>query len=401
MIDFDVAQSRLTEAGKAPQQHESCALTTALGRVLAQDVITKLDMPPADNSAMDGYALRRSDLDSSLTLPIQARVYAGELPPTLQAGKAIRIFTGAPVPEGADTVVIQEHCQEQDNQVHVNTAPAAGMNIRRRGEDMRANTTLITQGTLLRSAHIAQLAAQGIAQVPVYPTLKVGVLTTGDELIAPGEPLLAGHIYNSNAAMLTAQLAELGIHDTVHLHAKDTLEGIQDALQQLSQQCDFMLTVGGVSVGDKDYVKPAIEAAGGHLDLWKVRMKPGKPLALAYLNNKPMVCLPGNPVSSYAVFTLMVTPLLRGLQGRTERLPRLTKGRIQLSKPWFNEREDFIRVQASSDAQGKLILEPFGHQGSGVISSLPWATGLARMPSRIDVQTDTLVDYYDFAYWQS
>lgn len=400
MIDFDLAQARLTEAGTAPVQHEDCSLTLALGRVLAQDIITRLDMPPADNSAMDGYAVRWEDLPSTAALAIQTRVYAGEVPPSLVAGQAIRIFTGAPIPANADTVVIQENCSEQNEQVQIHELPPMGANIRRRGEDMQAGLTLITAGTVLRSAHIAQLAAQGIATVRVFPRLRVGILTTGDELTAPGLALQPGHIYNSNAAMLEAQLADLGVQETHHLHARDTLEGIQSALQTLVAECDLVITVGGVSVGDKDFVKPAIEAAGGKLDLWKVRMKPGKPLALAYLQNKPMVCLPGNPVSSYAVFTLMVSPLIRGLQGRTERHARLYKGRIQLDKPWYNDREDFIRVQANNDSQGQLILQPFSNQGSGVISSLPWASGLARMPSGTEVHTNTLVDYYDFAYWR-
>lgn len=400
MIDFDLAQARLTDAGTAPKQHETCSLTLALGRVLAQDIITRLDMPPADNSAMDGYAVCWEDLQASASLPIQARVYAGDVPPALIRGQAIRIFTGAPIPANADTVIMQENCSEQNGHVLINEPSPQGVNIRRRGEDMQAGLPLIAAGTVLHSAHIAQLAAQGIASITVYPRLKVGILTTGDELTAPGLALPPGHIYNSNAAMLQAQLADLGVHETDHLHASDSLESIQNALQTLSTNCDMVLTVGGVSVGDKDFVKPAIEAVGGKLDLWKVRMKPGKPLALAYLNRKPMVCLPGNPVSSYAVFTLMVSPLIRGLQGRHERHARLSKGKIQLDKPWFNEREDFIRVQATYAPDGQLLLQPFRNQGSGVISSLPWASGLARMPSGVQVHTNTLVDYYDFAYWR-
>lgn len=401
MIDFDLAQARLTEAGKVQPATETCRLTHARGRVLAQDLMTRLDMPPLDNSAMDGYAVRIADARAGEPLCIQERVYAGQVPPALQPGKAIRIFTGAAIPAGADTVVIQEDTTEQEEGVFFQRLPPPGANIRRRGEDMLADTPLIQQGTVLSPAHIAQLAAQGIAQVPVYTTLRVGILTTGDELTEPGKPLAQGHIYNSNAAMLTAQLQSLGVVDCVHQHAHDTLQDIQLALESLIARCDLVITVGGVSVGDKDYVKPAIESAGGRLDLWKVRMKPGKPLALAYLHDKPMVCLPGNPVSSYAVFTLMVSPLIRGMQGRRHTHPRLGKGRIQLTRVWHNEREDFIRVQAHTDPVGQLVLTPFNHQGSGVISSLPWADGLARMPSRVDVHTDTLVDFYDFAHWQS
>ena len=401
MIEFDVAQQRLAQAGQVPTQTETCDLSQALGRILAQDIQAQLDMPPADNSAMDGYALRLADIADGKVLPIQQRCYAGDIPETLKDNMAIRIFTGSMLPPGADTVVIQENGQEDEQGVRILEMPVAGVNIRRRGEDMRIGEVLITTGTKLTAAHIAQLAAQGHAQLQVYPCLTVGILTTGDELTPAGQPLKTGQIYNSNAPMLRAQLQALGV-ETVHAaHAKDTLEAIQDALKELLQRCDLVLTVGGVSVGEKDFVKPAIEGIGGQLDLWKVRMKPGKPLALAYIDNKPLVCLPGNPVSSYAVFSLMVSPLIRRLQGRNQVLPTIRYGILQGERHFEGDREEFIRVQVDNDEQGRLLARPFDNQGSGVISSLPWAQALARIPADSHVAPGDVVRLYEYSQWQA
>lgn len=401
MIEFDVAQQRLAQAGRTPEQTELCNLDHALGRILAQDIQAQLDMPPADNSAMDGYAVRLADLDDGRILPIQQRCYAGDIPQTLKEGMAIRIFTGSLLPPGADTVVIQENCQENEQGVRILEMPEAGVNIRRRGEDMRVGEVLIQTGTKLSAAHIAQLAAQGHASLSVYPTLTVGILTTGDELTPAGQPLRAGQIYNSNAPMLQGQLQALGVAQVRAVHAADTLEAIRDALQSLLADCDLVLTVGGVSVGEKDLVKPAIESIGGQLDLWKVRMKPGKPLALAYVQDKPLVCLPGNPVSSYAVFSLMVSPLVRRLQGRHDTLPTVRWGVLQGERHFQGDREEFIRVQIDCDEQGRLLAQPFGNQGSGVISSLPWAQALARIPADTHVAPGDVVRLYEYSQWQA
>lgn len=401
MIEFDVAQQRLAQAGRLPERTETCELGAALGRILAQDIQAQLDMPPADNSAMDGYAVRLADVSDGRVLPIQQRCYAGEVPETLKEGMAIRIFTGSLLPPGADTVIIQENCQEDEHGVRILEAPEVGANIRRRGEDMRRGEVLIQSGTRLTAAHIAQLAAQGHAALSVYPGLTVGILTTGDELTPAGQPLRPGQIYNSNAPMLQAQLLALGVAAVRAVHAADTLEAIRDALQSLLAECDLVLTVGGVSVGEKDLVKPAIESIGGQLDLWKVRMKPGKPLALAYVQDKPLVCLPGNPVSSYAVFALMVSPLVRRLQGRRETLPAIRYGVLQGERHFQGDREEFIRVQLDSDEQGRLLVRPFGNQGSGVISSLPWAQALARIPADAHVAPGDVVRIYEYSQWQA
>lgn len=400
MLDFDTAQDRLIQAAVRPTRTERLPVSQALGRIVANNIIATIAIPPADNSAMDGYAVRLIDLEAGQGLAIQQRCYAGDIPQDLQPGKAIRLFTGSLMPAHADTVVIQEDCTEENDVVFVQTAPPLHANVRLKGEDMGAGKTVILKGKPLNSGHIAILASQGITEVDVYPIPKVGILTTGDELTQPGQPLKEGQIYNSNAPMLAALTQQL-LHAPVYklLHAKDTLDDIKQALTQLCNECDLVLTVGGVSVGDKDLVKPAIEGLGGEMDLWKVKMKPGKPVALAHLNDTPIVGLPGNPVSAYAVFTLMVSPMLRVIQGRRRATPRVFYGKLDTDQTFRGWREDFIRVQARPEADGSLRLTPHAQQGSGIISSLAWATGLARIPADTDTSQGATVAYYDFRHW--
>ncbi|MDX3893905.1 gephyrin-like molybdotransferase Glp [Pusillimonas sp.] len=399
MLDFDVAQAQLAEAGNAPQQTEDCPLHEAQGRILAASLIAHLDMPPADNSAMDGYAIRFADYQPGRGLPVQQRCYAGEQPQPLQAGQCIRIFTGSLIPEGADTVVIQEDTTETDNVLLINEAPELGAHIRRRGEDVRKDSVLLEAGRRIGAAEIALLASQGYARVPVYPRLKIGILTTGDELAEPGTPLKAAQIYNSNGPMLATLVAGMGALPVHVLHAKDTLESLEQALDTLIADCDLILSVGGVSVGEKDLVKPAIEKAGGELDLWRVRMKPGKPVALAHAQGKPIVCLPGNPVSAFAVFALLVSPLVRRMQGRGQWLPAVEYARLDSQPPFNDIRDEFIRVRAERGDDGNTRLGVFSRQGSGVISSLPWSDGLARIPAGRQFEAGDLVPYYSWSAW--
>lgn len=398
LLDFDLAQQKLIDAGARPTESEHVPLNQARGRVLAEDIKASINIPPADNSAMDGYAIRFADYHETARFPVQARVYAGQTPPALEAGKAIRLFTGCLIPEGADTIVIQENCTENDDILQINEPPSLAQHVRKAGEDMAEGTAVLTQGTLIASAQIAILASQGITTVPVFPTIKVGILTTGDELVAPGNALQEGQIYNSNAAMLAALCEQLQTHVAHVVHAPDTLEEIKTAINELTSSCDVVLTVGGVSVGDKDLVKPAIAELGGDMQMWRVRMKPGKPVALATVNNTPIVGLPGNPVSAYAVFTLMVSPLVRTLQGRSVVLPRVLQGMLNSQKNYRDDREEFLRVQASGN-DGGLLLSPHALQGSNILSSLAWATGLARLPANEVTSNGAKVAYYDFSIW--
>lgn len=399
MLDFDTAQARLAAAGGHPSIAETCPLIQARGRVLAQTLFAALDLPPADNSAMDGYAIRHADYVAGKSLPVQQRCYAGVKPEALLPDNTIRLFTGSLLPEGADTVVMQEDVDESDNTLLIHRVPKQGAHIRYRGEDIRTGEQLFAKGTLLGAAQIAMLASQGYAEISVYPALKVGILTTGDELVSPGQPRSDEHIYNSNGSMLAALVENMGANAVHVLHALDTEASLQSALSTLLQDCDLVLTVGGVSVGEKDLVKPAIEQFGGTLDLWRVCMKPGKPVALAHAANKPIVCLPGNPVSAFAVFTMLVSPLLRSMQGRAQIMPPLQYGQLASQKEFNDSREEFLRVKAQTNTKGLTQLTPYPQQGSGIISSLSWASGLARIPANTSVKNGDIVPYYDFQHW--
>jgi len=382
MLDFDTAQQRLLDLPIADIPVETISLQQAQGRVLAQDVVATLDMPSADNSSMDGYALRLQDYVPGTTLPVQQRVFAGQAPQPQEAGKISRIFTGSLIPEGANTVVIQEVCSEEDGQVTITQAPVKNQNIRRQGEDTRAGSVLLEQGTVLGAAEIGLIATQGIATLTVYRRLKVGILTTGDELVPVGQPRQSSQIFNSNAPMLTALFHTLGAQVEHVLHAMDDMDATREALNTLFADCDLVISVGGVSVGEKDLVKPALEALGASLDFWKVRMKPGKPVALSSVNNVPVICLPGNPVSAYTVLAVLVSPLIRKLQGRRQCLPSRIQATLKTDKVFNETRDEFLRVRITQDEQtGLLMAEPYERQGSGMSSSLPWANAFARVPA--------------------
>lgn len=399
MLEFDEAQSRLTEAAPFPTRAETVPLVQAAGRVLAVDLMATVDLPPADNSAMDGYAIRHADYRPDAAMPIQQRSYAGEQPLPLVAGQATRLFTGSLIPQGADTVVMQEDAREADGMVEITSAPQAGQHVRRQGEDVRAGTPLLPAGTLLQAAHVALLASQGLDRIEVYPRLRVGILTTGDELAVPGQARQAGHVYNSNGPMLTALAQGLGADVVQVRHARDDAADLQAALRALQADCDLVVSVGGVSVGDHDLVKPAIESLGGELALWKVRMKPGKPVAMARLDGKLIVCLPGNPVSAYSVFAVLVSPMIRRMQGRARIYPPVMRAALRTEKTRQDSREEFIRVQYHPLADGLADVAPYGNQSSGVISSLPWCDGLARLPAGVPVQDGDIVSYYDLKHW--
>jgi len=400
LLDFDIAQSRLAQAGKLPQSTETCLLRAARGRILAETIMARHDLPPADNSAMDGYAIRFADYQPGAAFPVQQRCFAGQAPEPLQPGNTIRLFTGSLLPPGADTVVMQEDCTETDNVLTLREAPRQGSHVRRQGEDVQKGRRLLSAGTLLDTAQIAVLASQGLQSVAVYPKLRIGILSTGDELVEPGQPLQTAQIYNSNGPALAALAEKLGAEVIHVLHAADTHDSLRDAFTRLIGDCDLVLTVGGVSVGEKDLVKATIEQMGGRVDLWRVRMKPGKPVALAQAHGTPVVCLPGNPVSAYVVFTLLVSPMIRAMQGRERLLPDVSYGKLDSATTFNETREEFIRVRASHADDGSTSLSPYAQQGSGVISSLPWATGVARIPANTLVGNGDTVAYYDFAHWQ-
>lgn len=399
MLDFDLAQQRLAQGAHPITGTDAVELRHASGRVLADTVIAGVDLPPGNNSAMDGYALRYVDFVDGASMPIQQRCFAGDLPAALIAGQATRVFTGALIPEGADTVVMQEDAIEADGLVRFTRAPRANQHVRLRGEDISAGQPLLGAGTLMGPAHIALLASQGLAEVRVVKPLRVGILTTGDELVAPGQARAAQQIYNSNAAMLAALVESMGAQVCRALHARDEAHALRDAFESLLADCDLVLSVGGVSVGERDLVKPVLESLGGDLALWKVRMKPGKPMALAHVHGKPVVCLPGNPGSVFAVFTVMVTPLIRRMQGRTEVFPVVARIPLRTDRTLQEGREVFLRVRYVLNDEGVAELIPYGSQGAGNISAMPGANGLARLAADVAVSDRDRVAYYDLQRW--
>jgi molybdopterin molybdotransferase len=375
----------------------------ALGRVLANDVSSLVDVPPLDNTSMDGYAVRTADTQSSGSiLKIAQRIPAGSMGTELKPGTAARIFTGAPVPPGADAVVMQEDCvvvEGSTDQVQVNIAPTSGQWIRRRGEDLTAGKTALSAGTFLRPQELGVAASSGLTHLSVKRRVKVAAFFTGDELSLPGEPLKPGGIYNSNRDTLLACLKSLGCDATDLGIVPDRLEATRQALRSASQDHDLIITSGGVSVGEEDHIKPAVMAEG-RLDLWQIAIKPGKPLAFGAVRKSNQasdgeawfIGLPGNPVSSFVTFLLFVRPFILKLQGREVKPLQSYLVRADFDWPKADRRNEFLRVKMNP--QGGLDLFP--NQSSGVLTSASWGDGLVDCPPGQPFKKGDLVKYIPF-----
>jgi molybdopterin molybdotransferase len=384
-------------AGVTPvTEVEALPTSQCLGRVLAADVSSTLDVPPADNTAMDGYALRAAD--AGRELPVSQRVPAGHWPSALTEGTAARVFTGATIPPGADAVVMQEQCRGRTDDagqawVQLPAEVRAGQHIRRRGEDIQAGATLLQAGTRLNAAALGLAASVGLAQLTVRRRLRVALFSTGDELVMPGEPLPPGAIYNSNRFTLRALLEGLGAEVQDLGLVPDRLDATQAALRTAANQADVIVTSGGVSVGEEDHAKPAVQALG-RLDLWQVAIKPGKPFAHGAVRREDggealFIGLPGNPVSGFVTFLLLARPLLLAKMGATVTGP--ARLRLPAAFSWSKadpKREEFLRVRVQDD--GTLNLYP--NQGSGVLSSLAFADALAVLAPGQTVQAGDTLD---------
>jgi molybdopterin molybdotransferase len=388
LLSLDEALARLIEGARAARiaDIETVSTFDALGRVLAQDVVSLIDVPPRDNTSMDGYALRAADVSAAGTvLPLSQRIPAGHVGLALAAGTAARIFTGAQVPVGADAVVMQEQCEAAaDNAVRINAVPQAGQWIRRRGEDVRVGAAVLTRGARLTPQAQGLAATVGAANLQVVRRLRIAVFSTGDELVMPGavapQDLPPGAIYNSNRYTLRGLLHAAGCDVTDLGIVPDRLDATREALRAAAQDNDLILTSGGVSVGEEDHIRPAV-AAEGRIELWQVAMKPGKPLAYGAIRRDNasealFIGLPGNPVSSFVTFLLAVAPVLRALQGTDPSLPQPMALRADFDWPRPDKRREFLRVRRN--AQGGLDL--FANQSSGVLTSAVWADGLVDNP---------------------
>jgi len=392
MLSFEDARTSLIAAAQPLQRGECVDTLHAAGRVLAEEVLASLNVPPADNSAMDGYAVRAADVAANIALPISQRIPAGSVPQPLLPGTAARIFTGAQIPPGADAVVMQERCVLDGENVRVEVAPQAGDNVRRMGEDIRDGSEVLKAGAVLRSQELGLLASLGVAQVTVVARLRVAVFFTGDELRMPGESLAQGQIYNSNRFVLYGLLGEMGC-DIVDLGiVRDDLQATREALRQAARDADLILTCGGVSVGEEDHVKAAVEAEGA-LQSWRVAIKPGKPLAFGRVGETPFIGLPGNPVSSFVTFQMLVKPYLRRMQGSAASMPSALPMRADFAWKKSVPVREFLRVRRN--AEGGLDLFP--NQGSGVLTSCTWADGLVENAPETLINAGDVVRYLPFA----
>ena len=368
------------------------------GRVLAQDVVAALSVPAHDNSSMDGYAVRSADWQSAATvLQVNQRIAAGSSGHPLAAMSAARIFTGAPIPGGADAVVMQEDCTASpDGSVSIATQPIAGQWIRRRGEDVTMGCTVLSKGELLAPESIGLAASIGYDKLCVAAPVRVALFSTGDELVMPGavQPadMKPGAIYNSNRFFLRAMLQRLGCSVTDMGIVPDQLEATKAALAEASDSHDLVLTSGGVSVGEEDHIKPAVQALG-QLNLWQIAIKPGKPFAYGKIQTAHFIGLPGNPVSSFVTFLLLVRPFIRSLQGASRLAPDCIAARAHFDWPRADKRREFLRVRRNSDGG----LDLFDNQSSGVLTSAVWADGLVDNPAGKTIAHGDMVQFIPFS----
>lgn len=399
MLTFAQALEQLLAAAQPVEEIRHVPLTAAVGRVLAQTLYSSVSVPPLDNSAMDGYAVRAADVTKvGISLPISQRIPAGTVGLPLAAGTAARIFTGAPIPAGADAVIMQERCEHGEGQVCIQHMPTPGENIRRAGEDIAAGSQILATGTRLRAQEVALAASAGLPELPVFRRVRVGIFFTGDELVQPGDPLPAGAIYNSNRYALRSLLEGLGCEVRDLGAVADSLDATREALRHAASENDLVITSGGVSVGEEDHVKPAVEAEG-RLDMWKIAIKPGKPLAFGRIR-KPdsdgtawFLGLPGNPVAAFVTFLMLVRPFILRLQGMSQVTPVSLP--LRAASIWNRPdkaREEFLRGRITPAGTFEL----YANQGSAVVTSLCWSDGLIINPPGQVIQPGDTVAFVSF-----
>jgi molybdopterin molybdotransferase len=410
LLDLDEAIARLLSQAQPVDDVEHLDTLIAHGRVLAADQPSTIDVPPMDNAQMDGYAVRVADVQAGVPLRVAQRIPAGQVGTTLEPGTVARVFTGAMVPAGADAVVMQEEADVVGDAVTFRRVPASAEWIRHAGEDIRAGSVVLPAGTLLTPQATGLLASVGLAAVPVRRRVRVACFFTGDELVMPGQPLAPGAIYNSNRYVLTGLLRALDCDVTDLGIVGDTLEQTRAALRHAASGCDLIVTSGGMSVGEEDHVKPAVEAEGD-LRMWQVAIKPGKPLAYGRVRRPSsaksagdsardsapdqahFIGLPGNPVSTFVTFLLLVCPFVRRLQGRADAAPQALPMRADFDWPRPDRRREFLRVRVN----GAGGLDLFPNQGSGVLTSTAWADGLLDNPGSQPIRRGDTVRFLPYS----
>ncbi|WP_119154354.1 gephyrin-like molybdotransferase Glp [Caldimonas tepidiphila] len=398
LLSLPEAQAKLFAALTPIAERERLPTFDALGRVLAADLVSPLDVPPHDNSSMDGYALRAADVAAAGTvLPVAQRIAAGQVGAELEPGTAARIFTGAPMPAGADAVVMQEDTEAlEGGAVRIQLVPQPGQWVRARGEDVRSGTVTLPRGTRLTPQALGLAATVGAAEVDVVRRPRVALFSTGDELVMPGEPLPPGAIYNSNRTMLCALLQQLGCEVSDLGIVPDRLDATREALRSAAGAHDLILTSGGVSAGEEDHIKPAVQAEG-RLEAMQLATKPGRPMVFGEIRHggaRPALFmgLPGNPVSSFLTFVLLVRPVLLALQGVPHREPRAQTLPAEFDWPKADRRREFLRARRT-DTGG---VEIFPNQSSGVLTSVFWGDGFVDNPPGQTIRRGDAVRFLPF-----
>lgn len=396
LLSVDEALHHLLAGARPVAEIEHVATVAAAGRVLAAPQVSAIDVPGMDTSMMDGYAVRSADLAAGKPLPVSQRIPAGQVGTALQPGTVARIFTGAKIPEGADAVVMQEACDVVGDTVNVRHRPQPGEWITRQGADIAHDKVVLEQGTKLRPQETGLAASVGAAELPVFRKLRVAVFFTGDELVMPGQKLPPGGIYNSNRFMLNALLQRLGCDVLDYGIVPDRLDATRDVLREAAKNHDLILTSGGVSVGEEDHIRPAVEAEG-RLSLWRIAMKPGKPLAFGHVGGgeRPaaFIGLPGNPVSSFVTFLVFVRPFILKSQGVTQYGVPVQMLRADFDWPKPDARREFLRVKLNMEGG----LDVFPNQASAVLTSTVWADGLLDNPAHAIIKRGDMVHFLPFS----
>ncbi len=393
LLTVDEALEVLLAGARAVTEVEEVPTLEAIGRVLARAQASTMDVPPMDNSAMDGYAVRTADVKAPDTkLKVAQRIMAGSVGQALAPGTAARIFTGAPIPPGADAIVMQEFCAADGEAVTIQKVPQKDAWIRRRASDIAKGAQVLAAGIRLRPQDTGLAASVGIKTLPLARRVRMGLFFTGDELVMPGDPLPPGRIYNSNRFTLNGLAATFGCEVRDYGIVPDSLEATRAVLKRAAAECDLIVTSGGVSVGDADFVKPAVEAEGSLL-MWKIAMKPGRPLAFGRVGAAAFIGLPGNPVSSFVTFLIFVRPFLLKTQGIAAVQPRAVAARADFDWPEPDARREYLRVKWN--AQGGLEIYPT--QDSAVMTSTAWADGLVDNPPNHAIRRGDTVRFLPYA----
>ena len=392
LLAFEEALEEIRRSASVRVGQETIPLVKAVGRIIAADIVAPIFVPPHDNSAMDGYALASADWRIDRPFSISQRIAAGQTPQPLMKGTCARIFTGANIPLGADTVVMQENAQLNGNTVMFTERPILGDNIRPKGQDLKAGQTVVHLGEKISPMHIGLLSSLGITNITVYKQLSVGILTTGDELIPAGESLQTGQIFNSNGPMLSALVTQAGHHVTACLHTPDTPEDTESALHTLMASCDVILSTGGVSVGEEDHVKGVLEKLGT-VHLWKIAIKPGKPLVHATLNDIPFLGLPGNPSSTLVTYHWFARLLLSLCAGQMTESPQSYLVDAGFNRHKTIQRDEFLRVSIGQD--GLAYAHP--QQSSGALLAACESQGYLHVKANTQVEYGHSYSFYPFS----